>query len=177
MNINELFLTQTVQDHVEIKDSLLEAIAECPINTIINEPYERITNTDWNKSLSANRPYLSLADLVFKPHLEMLAKKFYVETVTIENFWYQQYAPGDYHYWHLHPKTMFSSIYFLELPNNGQTQFFLNGTKLLVNVIEGQILTFPSFFVHCSPPNKSNQRKTVIVFNTNVDDVYENIGY
>ena len=89
----------------------------------------------------------------------------------LANFWYQQYEHGDYHDWHLHPSVLFSSVYYLELPEGtSKTEFKTPQQTFSIDIKEGEILTFPSFFFHRSAINKSTQRKTIIASNWDVLD-------
>ena len=84
--------------------------------------------------------------------------------------WFQWYETNDYHDWHTHPKCHFTSIYYLNLPNkNIKTSIKDFDNFKNFDIKEGQILTFPSFWSHKSPPNNFEEAKIIISFNTNIE--------
>ena len=77
------------------------------------------------------------------------------------------------HKWHVHGRAHWSNVYFVELPNRDmKTQIFdIRKEKLIeYDVKEGDIISFPAMLCHSSPPNLSDERKTIIAFNTSFMD-------
>jgi hypothetical protein len=92
-------------------------------------------------------------------------KKFDGE-LKIQNYWFQQYYYNNYHDWHNHPQCHFSSVYYLELPKGTPITEFKVSQE--IEAKEGDIITFPGYLFHRSPPNGLKKRKTVIVFNSSI---------
>lgn len=79
--------------------------------------------------------------------------------------WFQQYfQPNTGFGWHSHDKSV-AVIYFVELPNpKDATEFYLEGQ---FDLKEGDVMIWPSYLNHRSPPLSSAGRKTIIA--TNID--------
>ena len=160
--MNYIFKSK-VANHQKIKEQLLKQINLIPLNPMRSEK-EDIAHTDWNLPKAMHREYSQLFIQTVLPHLEMIREKLEAETVEIDNFWFQTYGQNGKHNWHTHPKTNYSNVYFLECPSGFSTQFkgFSEPCE------EGDILSFPAFLPHCSPPLTGDFKKTVIAFNTNI---------
>jgi len=160
--MNYIFKSK-VENHQQIKKQLLEQINLIPKNPIISQR-ENILHTDWNLPSAMHREYSNLFVQAVSPHLEMIRKEFNVERIEIDNFWFQIYGKNGNHGWHTHLKTHYSNVYFLECPIGFSTQF----KDFSEPCEEGDVLSFPAFLPHCSPPLNSDFRKTVIAFNTSI---------
>ena len=99
--------------------------------------------------------------------------------IELSAVWYQVYGPNSssYHGWHKHltnnrhDPRKFSSVLLLELPDEKLTTKFVDeqsGIEFTPKVKERETLVFGSNILHCSPPNNTNKRKTVISFNWNI---------
>ena len=153
-----------------IKELLLKDISEVNLPRV-NEPFEKITNTDWSLSECHERLYWSKIQLHLCEHLQKIGRFCGYKNFKITNFWFQQYLNGDYHSWHVHSCCMFSSVYYVECTKETpMTSFKFGEQEFEIQIKEGDILTFPSFLRHQSKINETNKRKTVISFNTNFMD-------
>jgi len=72
--------------------------------------------------------------------------------------------------WWTIPKSL-SNVYFVELPSKSLGTEILNHGKLDLN--EGDLLTFPAYLYHRSPVNVTEERKTIISFNSNISEYRE----
>lgn len=160
------FLITDVETHKIMKPQLLADIASMGKHSLI-ENDQHISNSDWYLPSNRQRPYFDkIKDIFFDLKDQIIADFKYSETTNNLSYWFQQYEKGDYHGWHVHFGCMFSSIYYLDLPEGtAKTTFKVLNEEFQVDVKEGQILTFPSCFNHCSKPNQSDKVKTVIVVN------------
>lgn len=82
--------------------------------------------------------------------------------------WYQQYNKLHYHNWHDHAGSRWSIVYYVELSEDSPgTQFkdCITLGHISPDVKEGDVLIFPSWMLHRSPPNLSTTRKTIISCN------------
>lgn len=165
-----------VENHAQIKPSVLAAIAKLGIHSAITE-FECISNTDWHIKnnighLFENKEYLRVVSPILELHNKQIAKYTGVVEVTTNHVWFQQYDKGDFHGWHNHGNCMYSNVYYVELDKAcPRTSFRFMDMEFSIDVEEGDILTFPSFLQHCSRPNKQNLRKTVVAFNSNADGI------
>ena len=143
----------------------MKSIASMGVHSLVDAD-QQLCNSDWHLSPTFNRPYFEDVKSVLTTHLDILNRATDMpKPLSIGAYWFQQYAQGDYHTWHMHPNCVFSNVYYVDLPDGGsRTTFKVNNNTFDVPVNEGQILTFPSCFVHCSMPNKVGT-KTVIAFN------------
>ena len=156
---------RTVKDHIQLKPSILEGISQTGLN-YLRTKNESLFNTDWHLAPEVNRPYLKYIEPVLLDTVKEVNAYFnYPSQLNVQNYWFQQYAIDDFHDWHIHEKTVFSSVYYVDLPNGAaKTTFKLGPTEFEIDVQEGDVLTTPSCFLHCSKPNKVGH-KTVIAFN------------
>jgi len=156
--INKVFKFK-ISEHSSIKNDILEAIDRMGKYSYVNKG-QQISNTDWHLPENFRRPYLDIT----MPILERYYSK--LELVP-DNIWFQQYYKNDYHDWHRHGICSYSSVYFLELPNqNIKTEF----ENLEIEVEEGDFIIFPGICLHRSPMNITTDRKTSIVVNLNQPD-------
>lgn len=160
-----------VPQHAELKTQILEAIDSMGVHSAVEER-QSISNTDWFLPGDYPRPYINHVHTLFECYFSRLLAQEYSILPQVgfypPQYWFQQYAKGDYHEWHVHGKSMFSNVYYVELPDGAaRTSFFINGKEVSVAVEEGCILSFPTTLLHCSKPNQG-ARKTVVVANMSV---------
>ena len=155
-----------VDTHTQIKPSVVSAIDGMGLYSYINN-MQHITHTDWHLSSNFYRPYYELvAPVIANVIAEVNDLYGYPEPLTLQNYWFQKYLKDDHHGWHIHQKSVFNAVYFLSLPEGAsKTSFKLFGEEFFVDIKEGQILVFPSMYLHCSKQNMSSDPKLVIAFN------------
>lgn len=160
------FYLSKVEEHKEIKETVLELIQSIGNNALIDNA-SVVDNTDWILPSNHPREYSKIVLPIFYKYINAIGQNstpVYYPSLT--SYWYQQYEKGNYHGWHTHGNCAFSNIYYLELPEgSSKTTFRLNDEEFEVDVKEGDLLTFPGHFFHCSKENKSDKRKTIISFN------------
>ena len=166
-----MIIITKIDNYKEINKNLLDLIGKIPKNPLKNDGEEDISNTDWNIPQSTKREYLEYFYKVISPHMDKLAIALKSKNWLINNGWFQQYEQSKSHSWHTHAKTNFTNVYFIELPNKSLGTEILNHEKLDLN--EGDLLTFPGYLYHRSPVNLTNERKTIISFNS---DFYDYLG-
>jgi ectoine hydroxylase-related dioxygenase (phytanoyl-CoA dioxygenase family) len=156
------FIILKIDNHFELKNKILNSIDGMEENKLNN-----IFKTDWNKDINYPRPYYELVKNLFDNVAENITKIFhYTEKLMVKNYWFQQYKEDNSHSWHVHAGCLFSCVYYVETSNEApKTTFKLFDDEFDIDVKEGEVLIFPSFLLHCSKPNNSNYRKTVIAFN------------
>lgn len=162
-----LFYVYDVPHHTAIKPKVLAGITVMGTHSVV-EGDQQISNTDWYLSGNYLRPYRGELQNTFDLHINFINEIAGIpknSLLELGNYWFQQYSQGDFHDWHLHGDSVFSNVYYVDLPDGAsKTTLAMNGIEFEVDVAEGQILTFPSCFVHCSKPNKTAV-KTVVAFN------------
>ena len=157
-------------DHKRLKPILLEAIQKTEFTNANGGSQDNITRTDWfcNKNHDG-AGYFDILKPSLDAHLMDVYSKLHYNSVKYSGVWFQQYNNLDEHSYHRHDFTHWTNVYYLELPNGcpGTTVLdpFDYSTEFTPDVYEGYILTMPSILAHCSKPNISNKRKTVISFN------------
>jgi len=89
----------------------------------------------------------------------------------ITEIWSVSYAQGDNHSPHNHSSTGLSGILYLNLPKDSPKTVYIQPWNDIVNdfvqsrmipITEGDIVIVPSFILHFSKPNKSNNKKRII---------------
>lgn len=150
--------------HKSIKKNILAAISGMGKNPLTRDG-EKISNTDWYVPKDVKRKYWDLIEPEVKKFMLNIAKANGAKGAELVNYWFQQYEKGDYHEWHVHPVSMYSCVYYLDVPPGTETMFKLNSQEIKFPVSEGEMIAFPSCFFHCSKPNLTDKTKTVIAFN------------
>jgi|TARA_Y100000114_G_C11567810_1_gene234945 hypothetical protein len=158
-----------VSNFLEHKKKLIDLIYKIPINPLERVKGEKISHQDYNLPKSMTREYAryfenNMCDEYAKEFCNFLNCK----RINITGMWFQVYKKGDHHNLHSHPGTNFTNVFYLNLPNKEiKTKIFINNNEQFnIDVKEGDILTFPGYYAHCSPINTFNEDKIVIAFNT-----------
>ena len=161
--MNNYIFKTSIENHTEIKKTLLDQINLIP-NNPINTKQCKLYHTDWNLPVDMHREYKFIFFEAVKKHLNDMTLQLGAPNVEIANFWFQQYIESGEHNWHTHGGCNFSNVYFLECSEGASTEF----KNFEVTCEEGDILSFPGFLPHRSPTIQQGDRKTIIAFNTNM---------
>lgn len=146
--------------HLLYKDSLLRHIKLHVKNSDAKAAHDNFYY-DYNE-LSKKRTYEKEITYLVKPYIDSYAKEYGCIGKFESNWWFQQYFNKGEHKWHDHGSAA-AVIYYAELPEGeGQTVFYPFGK---FDVKEGDIMIFPGFLPHKSPPILSNKRKTIFAAN------------
>jgi hypothetical protein len=161
--------------HNMLKQTLLEQIASQKTANVIIDKLDNtnITRCDWQGySKDKNREWVKTLLPYLTSHLMSWITSIGFKSFIISELWFQQYALGSEHDWHIHGCN-WTGVYFLDLPNvDLRTQFKdpmnINSINKF-NVKEGDILIFPSFVIHKAPRNDDLNLKTIISWNMNTE--------
>jgi hypothetical protein len=171
--LNSFYITFDIDKKNKHKNILLKLIDEMPNTLCVG-----LSKTDWYLDNTHHRKYIEYFKTMLTPHLNKLANRLHFNKWTVDNMWFQQYENNHGHNWHNHAYSNFSGVYYLELPNNELiTEYYDNYNEKIfkrLNISEGQLSIFPSYILHRSPKNQNNNRKTVIAFNLNFEEVIIN---
>jgi len=153
-----------IPNHAAHKQRLLKLIKNIPLNR-----YNNISHTDWNLPQRIKKEWQHyFLKNIYIPWCETFSKQSN-QNVVLHNCWFQWYEREDYHDWHIHNNTHFTNVYYLQLPNNKvRTSIFAMGKEINIDVNEGDILTFPAYWQHCSPKNNYDAPKVIISFNVDL---------
>jgi hypothetical protein len=168
-----MFLITKIKESKELNKVLLNLLEKIP-NNPLKEGNDFIEKTDWNLPKDLKREYVEYFLKIIRPYLEKIAISFKSKKVSVSDIWFQQYTKSGVHQWHNHPYTNWTNVYFVELPSKYLATEILNYDKL--NIEEGDMLTFPAYIYHRSPPNFSDSRKTIVSFNSNFYDFNNNVN-
>tara|TARA_R100000963_G_C4642925_1_gene106620 strand:- start:576 stop:1100 length:525 start_codon:yes stop_codon:yes gene_type:complete len=164
--LNKMIKVTSFKDHLLHKRKVLDLIRDMP-PVPTQDTSESLTKTDFYLPAEVRKEYWDY----FYPHLQTslvdMAHSFKSKYYIIHHVWFQQYEKKNFQGWHNHSACQFSNVYFLELPDTEIATEFEDGSK--VEVKEGDLLTFSSHLYHRSPINKSNKRKSVVVFNSSFE--------
>tara|TARA_B100000131_G_scaffold125068_1_gene122290 strand:+ start:1871 stop:2446 length:576 start_codon:yes stop_codon:yes gene_type:complete len=152
-----------VDRHLEHKQKLLKYI-EKYISEKKDKAYSPEGYAFDYKQVPGGKPeYLEYLRDVVWPYISDVADIFYSFAPKVHAPWFQQYTQSTSHGWHNHPGSDFACVYLVECPDPKEaTEFYGYGN---FGAKEGNIIIFPSFLIHRSPPIKSNHRKTIFAFN------------
>jgi hypothetical protein len=145
-----------------IKNTLVDTIKKS--TSIYHDTNKERHQTDYHLSKDISRLYEPLVMPSILEHMRAFEQQYKFSGIELHHLWFQWYRSGDYHDWHVHPYCHFTNILYVSLPDKSlATQ--INGIS--VDVEEGDILTFPSFFLH-QAPTVEDAEKIIISFNTNI---------
>ena len=134
-----------------------------------NTKFGDITNSDWLDNTNENREWVKyFVNNVINSIGKTMCENLLAKELIIQNIWFQQYQNNDFHNWHNHTRSQFTNVYYIELPDGMKTE--LLGEEN-IDVKEGDILTFPAYIFHQSKVNNTNERKTVVSFNTSFNHI------
>ena len=162
-----MIIITKIKNYKEINSKILSLIDKIPNNPIFEEK-DNIIHSDYNLPKNFKREYLEYFSEIIKPYFEELCLKLHTKKIQITGAWFSQYIKNGTHSWHAHQECNLTNVYFVELPHKSLGTEILNYDRLDLN--EGDLLTFPAHFYHRSPLNISDNRKTIISFNSNVLD-------
>ena len=166
--IPNYYFIQQMPEHETRKAALLESFEKSEFDTI-DSPGEQITISDWRYAMRP-REWTAAFKEFAKPLVEEVQNELLADNGMYDAMWFQQYFATDYHGWHVHNHTNYSSIYLVECPDGMATEFFDITTKTKFKEIqlkEGDVITFPAQVYHRSAPNNTSGRKTIISYNCN----------
>lgn len=166
------YVIKNLDQHEQIKQSLLSKINQADYKPCIDTECEtNITKTDWHLSKDFTRPWVQFLNQYLLDEMLEIYKSVGYDGFTLHEIWFQQYAQSSSHGWHTHSSN-FTSVYYLDLPDDApKTQLvhpYDQKNIITLNVEEGDIVVFPSFVLHRAPPNKAQDLKTIISYNTNI---------
>ena len=170
--LNTYGFVNKVEKHNSFKKYMMNYIKKQPTYRLI-ERLDDISNTDWKDSYNPNRPYVKKFAKLISPYLSKIGRVLKTKKFTIGNMWYQQYGKGSKHQWHHHVSSNWSAVYYLQLPNNLGTELYdiTESRTFDIKLNEGDLFLFPANMLHRSPPNMTNEIKTIISFNIDFNEV------
>jgi len=167
----------SLKNHKKIKEFVLNEIENTVEDKSLRSDGEyssSILKTDFFNRVSGKSQgipeYYSFFEDNIQDFYNILHDLYYIPSLSIENFWFQQYKQDHFHDWHIHPWTTISTVYYVELNDPCYvTEFFDTKTKKKYQPYaeEGDIIVFDSYLPHRSPKIESDSRKTIIATNLN----------
>lgn len=169
------FYVYQLGNHSDIKKKVLDYIDK-DTGSPSNKNYENLAKTDWYETVKGNYFQDNFVKKdnnyyqYMKPYIEEIIDTIIPDNkknLYVSNAWYHQYTKLNYYHWHDHPSIRWALIYYVELSDTCPRTEFVNyyGDHTYPNVKEGDILIFPAWMKHRSPPNLGNNRKTILSFN------------
>jgi len=180
----------SLDEHNDIKDTLLDEIQNTDSEEIImnSNSYSFLEGSTERDVVSAgdffvDSPTQYMDTLVDKTSfIQQANDEFHdlgYDDAKIFKWWFQQYRKNDTHSWHTHGKSNWAIVYYVELPEEAPPTLFLNLYNHEIiepGVSEGDVIIFPANMPHTSPPNKSNERKTIIAMNVVCSNCHNDIN-
>ena len=153
---SDFFYKVKIKEHEMIKDWFLNEYKD-----YIDELPLRPSKTDYQLNKKRNPPYRKEWNNFIRPYIKDFCKNFGVEKYDLQS-WFAQYDRNVEHHWHIHAGSHFGVVYYMELPHNeNSTEFW----KKDFPAEEGEMVFFPSWWIHRSAPQIYNEKKSVIACN------------
>lgn len=149
--------------------------------------FKLISNTNLERSVLGNyfsdkseekSSYSEDFTNLFREEITQFLDDSGVSVCNVKNVWTVKYNEGDWQLPHNHQSVGFSGVLYVNFDNNEHISTimvqpwnnYLNGGTQMVDADgkEGEIIFFPSFILHFTPPNVSNKERTVISFDIQV---------
>tara|TARA_Y100001938_G_C7924728_1_gene346298 strand:+ start:60 stop:584 length:525 start_codon:yes stop_codon:yes gene_type:complete len=164
------FIIHKVNQFNKHKLNLINLINKIP-QTTCNSDNEKISHTDYKIPQTMKREYVDyFVNNIYGDYYDNLKSINKVNVIGFRNIWFQVYNKGDWHGSHTHPGTHFTNVLYVNLPNKNLKTFLKkpNGEVFNFDAEEGDLITFPAYYEHSSPENKSNEQKIIISFNIDI---------
>jgi len=142
--------------HDLLKKQLLLLIASAEFDS-----NDSITKTDY--TLKKKQEYSNF----ILPYMNEEIERLFLKKIKVMNCWFQQYQKYSFHPFHTH-NCEWACVYYVELPSGSRGTVFkdyIENFEIEPQVKEGDILIFPGWMKHKSPPNKGKDMKTIISYN------------
>tara|TARA_B100000900_G_C20573268_1_gene714222 strand:- start:282 stop:797 length:516 start_codon:yes stop_codon:yes gene_type:complete len=152
------------------KLNLINLINKIP-ETSFNSDNEKISHTDFKIPRSMKREYVDyFFNNIYENYCNNLTSVIKASSIGFNNIWFQVYNKSDWHGSHTHPGTHFTNVLYINLPNKNLKTILKkpNGEVINFDAKEGDLITFPAYYQHHSPENKSNEKKIIISFNIDI---------
>jgi hypothetical protein len=164
---NSFYVIAEYEHHDKIKNEIMTMIDESEYQT-------RPTGiqTDFFVNHSIHKPWAQKFFEHAMPYLSQTYKELGYTEISINGIWFQRYSKMIGHNWHTHGKTNFSTVYYLDVPENSAATAVkepFDQESIVYEGSEGTFSIFPAYAIHCATPNMSDQERTVIAFNVDVE--------
>ena len=127
------------------------------------------------KYISSSAQYEPIFLSMISPYLKQFLKRADYKFTEVSRVWTQRYSKGDYHAPHDHGPEGFACVFYAQLdPEVHLSTEFIQpwiphtGNRDMEspdNVVEGDLVIFPSNLMHMAPPHMSDKYRTIISFN------------
>ena len=172
IEVSDFIYHSHVDDHDKIKDNVLFEISKAfDDNASEKDSYyeDSVSKLDYGKCTHKERPWLKICLPGISREILKFGNECGYREVVLKDIWYQQYKEGDTHGWHIHGHH-FTGVYYLEHPKgSSRTEICspLNLKSQSIDTKEGDLVIFPSHWIHRGPPNRT-ERKTIISYNLRI---------
>ena len=129
------------------------------------------------KYISSSAQYEPIFLSMISPYLREFLRIADYKFCEVSRVWTQRYSKGDYHPPHDHGPEGFACVFYAQLDPNLHlpTEFMQpwiphTGNRDMDcpdNIVEGDLVIFPSNLMHMAPPHSSDKYRTIISFNLN----------
>tara|TARA_Y100000004_G_C8833634_1_gene377288 strand:+ start:30 stop:518 length:489 start_codon:yes stop_codon:yes gene_type:complete len=160
MSLNYLSVYK-VKNFFTIKDQLIKLIFDDKYGV----QHQNIFKTDYFSTVKGEW-FNYFHKKVFQNFSEFFIQKYNADKIHLDNCWYQIYNTNDNHGLHMHPRTNFTNVFYLQLPGPDSPTIVKNQ---ILNAEEGDIVSFPGFIPHESKTNIHQKPKIIISFNSSLE--------
>jgi uncharacterized protein (TIGR02466 family) len=130
----------------------------------------------------------TINEILVDVHKSMGLKSQY--TSYINESWLNINPPGAYNSKHLHPRSLFSGVYYISIPEGDSGHIVFEREPLMLSYLpdyivdqwndmnsgitsylpkNGKLIIFPSWLLHWVEPNNTNKDRISLSFNTNYE--------
>lgn len=169
-----------LKDYKSINQKLLKFFESCEGETVdIGQGYrindlefpDSFSKLDWRHCNNYDREWVKYFLPLLESELTHMIYSMSYQGIKFRGIWFQQYKKHNTHGWHTHAEN-FTGVYYVQLdkksPNTEIVDPFNNRKIRRMDVEEGDLIFFPSFFIHRAPPLLNDTQKTIVSFNFNV---------
>jgi len=162
-----------------INEKLLDFFINCEGETIKTDDGYNIkgdifpdsfSKLDFSLCNNYERPWVKFFLPYLKQELKEISNSLWYDDFNFRGIWFQQYQKNNMHGWHIHADN-YTGVYYVDLNNKSpKTEIISPYDNKVISVMKvrtGDILLFPSFFIHRAPPVLNDTQKTIVSFNLN----------
>ena len=171
-------VVKKLPDYKNVNTKLLEYFDTCDHeeikNLTVTENYypDSFNKLDFYNSSDFDRPWVQFFLPYLKKELKKIANFLWYDDFIVNCIWFQEYLRGNHHGWHIHGDN-FTGVYYVKFDSNKSppTEIvdpYNNKIAKKMNVECGDLLLFPSFFIHRAPVIFDDTKKIIISFNLNI---------
>jgi hypothetical protein len=163
--------------HIEVRDWNIKKTLLKKISSDVELKKLDKVYTDFGSNQKIN--YIDEINEILKEEIDLFKSNFSIISFRLLNAWFEKSKNQDYHPPHIHNKSNYSAVCYIDYDNTEHTptNFISPFNNLITNdimhykprVTEGSLIFFPSKIIHYTDSNTSKKDRLILSFNIEVE--------